>query len=129
MTARESLQQLKRSAAVAKLAGWSFEHASFAIPVKRLKETHTLIAFYHPKPCYPVHVLIVPKKALPGLTDLDAKDTAFLSDLFSTVQTLVKELDLERTGYRLIVNGGAYQDFPQLHFHLISGDKTDPTNW
>jgi diadenosine tetraphosphate (Ap4A) HIT family hydrolase len=34
------------------------------------------------------------------------------------VQSLVEENQL--SAYRLIVNGGEYQDFPQLHFHLIS---------
>jgi diadenosine tetraphosphate (Ap4A) HIT family hydrolase len=34
------------------------------------------------------------------------------------VQSLVDEFQL--TAYRLIVNGGEYQDFPQLHFHLIA---------
>ena len=91
---------------------------SFAIPVKRLHETETLMAFYHPKPAYPFHVLLVPKKAVPSLKDLDSNDTAFLTDLYSTVQNLVDEFQLP--AYRLIVNGGEFQDFPQLHFHLIS---------
>ncbi len=39
-------------------------------------------------------------------------------DLSSTVQSLVAAYHL--TTYRLIVNGGAYQEFPLLHFHLIS---------
>ena len=91
---------------------------SFAIPVKRLHETETLMAFYHPKPAYPFHVLLVPKKAVLSLKDLDSTDTAFLTDLYSTVQNLVDEFQLP--AYRLIVNGGEFQDFPQLHFHLIS---------
>ena len=95
-----------------------FEHLSFAIPVKRLRETDTLLAFHHPKPSYPFHVLLVPKKAVQSLTDLDAMNNAFLSDLFATVQSLVNEHQLP--AYRLIVNGGEFQDFPQLHFHLIS---------
>ena len=33
---------------------------------------------------------------------------------------LVQDLELAERGYRLIVNGGAYQDVKQLHFHLIS---------
>jgi histidine triad (HIT) family protein len=98
--------------------GWVFAHMSFALPVKRLRETETLLAFYHPKPAYPFHVLLVPKKAVAALRDLDANDTVFLSDLYATVQTIVDEFELP--AYRLIVNGGAYQDFPQLHFHLIS---------
>jgi histidine triad (HIT) family protein len=95
-----------------------FEHMSFAIPVKRLRETETLMAFHHPRPAYPFHVLVVPKKAVLSLQELDATDTAFLTDLYSTVQNLVKEFQL--SAYRLIVNGGEFQDFPHLHFHLIS---------
>ena len=103
---------------IRRLIGWMFEHMSFAIPVRRLRETETLMAFYHPKPAYPFHVLLVPKKAVLSLKELDSQDAAFLADLYSTVQHLVDEFQLP--AYRLIVNGGEYQDFPQLHFHLIS---------
>ena len=103
---------------LAPLIGWMFAHMSFAIPVKRLRETETLLAFYHPKPAYKFHVLLVPKKSVASLKELDSKDSVFLIDLYSTVQSLVDEFHL--TAYRLIVNGGEYQDFPQLHFHLIS---------
>jgi len=100
------------------LIGWIFAHMSFAIPVKRLRETETLMAFHHPKPSYQFHVLLVPKKPVASLKEIDSTDTTFLTDLFSTVKSLVDEFHL--VAYRLIVNGGEYQDFPQLHFHLIS---------
>ena len=93
---------------------------SFVIPVKRLRETETLMAFHHPKPSYAFHILIVPKKSVESLIQLDSTDSAFLTDLYATVQSLVDEFHLAEGGYRLIVNGGEYQDFPQLHFHLIS---------
>ena len=105
------------------IIGWIFTHMSFAIPVKRLRETETLMAFFHPKPAYSFHILIMPKMAVQTLADLDTTDSTFLTDLFSTVQSLVKEFHLP--AYRLIVNGGEYQDFPQLHFHLISDAGTD----
>ena len=98
--------------------GWIFAHMSFAIPVKRLRETDMQMVFRHPKPAYPFHVLIVPKKAVASLAGLDPADTAFLTDLYSTVQSLVDEFKLP--AYRLIVNGGEFQGFPQLHFHLIA---------
>jgi histidine triad (HIT) family protein len=103
---------------LAPLIGWLFEHMSFTIPVKRLRETETLIAFHHPKPSYKFHVLLMPKKAVKSLQELDPKDSAFLTDLYSTVQSLVEEFQLP--AWRLIVNGGDYQDFPQLHFHLVA---------
>ena len=102
----------------APIIGWIFEYMSFAIPVKRLRETDSLMAFYHPKPSYDFHILLIPKKAVASLQELDTKDSAFLMELYSTVQSLIDEFQLPV--YRLIVNGGEYQDFPQLHFHLVS---------
>jgi histidine triad (HIT) family protein len=119
-----NLLRLARSEPGRKLVGWIFTHMSFVIPEDRLRETETLLAFYHPKPSYPFHVILVPKKAVPMLADLDVSEPAFLQDLFSSVQSLVTEFQLP--AYRLIVNGGEYQDFPHLHFHLISESlKTD----
>lgn len=104
------------------MINWIFAHLSFAIPVHRLRETSSLIAFHHPKPAYPLHILLVPKKGIPSLAELDPADTGFLTDLFSIVQSLALEFNLQQTGYRLIVNGGPYQEIPLLHFHLVSGD-------
>jgi histidine triad (HIT) family protein len=52
---------------------------------------------------------------------LEASD--FLRDLLETVQSLVRQYGLDEKGYRLIVNGGEYQEVPHLHFHLIAGGK------
>lgn len=93
---------------------------SFLIPTERLIETGTLIAFYHPHPSYPVHILFAPKKPVASLLELADGRQDFLADLFLCVNKAVKELKLEQGGFRLIVNGGAYQEFPYLHFHLIS---------
>ena len=113
----EIFLRLANTRAGRKLVGWIFAYMSFAIPVKRLRETEILLAFYHPKPAYPFHVVLVPKQTVPTLMDLDP-DSTFLPDLFATVQSLVAEFQL--SAYRLIVNGGESQDFPHLHFHLVS---------
>lgn len=113
---------LARSPVGRRLTGWLFAYMSFAIPVKRLRETETLMAFHHPRPSYPVHILLVPKRPLAALTDLSANDTDFMAELFSTANSLIEEFNLQVAGYRLITNGGPYQDIPHLHFHLISGE-------
>ena len=112
------LLRLARTKPGRKLIGWIFAHMSFAIPAKRLRESDTLLAFHHPKPSYPFHVVLVPKQAVPSLMELDPAQSDFLTDLYAVVQSLVTEFQLP--AYRLIVNGGEYQDFPHLHFHLIS---------
>jgi histidine triad (HIT) family protein len=93
---------------------------SFLIPAQRLYETDTLVAFYHPHPAYALHILIVPKRAYASMLEVKPEDGAFLRDLVLAVQALVGSLGLEKKGYRLITNGGTYQDVAVLHFHLIS---------
>ena len=63
---------------------------------------------------------MVPKMAIADLFELNQGNQGFLMDLFLCVQKLEHKFGLEECGYRLIVNGGEYQEFPQLHFHLIS---------
>jgi histidine triad (HIT) family protein len=99
------------------LIAWMIAHMSFAIPAKHLRETDTLLAFYHPKPAYPFHVVILPKKDIRSFEELEPTDP-FLAELVATVQSLMEEYHLD--GYRVIVNAGDYQEFPHLHFHLIS---------
>ena len=112
------IRKILRLRFVSRLIGWILTYMSFLIPVTRLRETSNLLAFHHPSPSYKIHVLILPKRQVDSLASLDPQDTAFLTDLYATVQSLVDELHLK--AYRLIVNGGEYQDFPHLHFHLIS---------
>jgi histidine triad (HIT) family protein len=102
------------------LVPWIFAHMSFALPAHCLRESAALLAFHHPSPSYPLHILIVPKRAIPGLADLKPEDAGLLAEVLQMAHSLVQEFGLEQAGYRLIVNGGAYQNLPQLHFHLIS---------
>ena len=116
---------LARSRVGRLLTGCLFASFSFALPVKRLRENRTLLAFHHPRPAYPVHILLVPKKALGGLEDIGPAEAAFLQDLFAAVHSLVAEFGLEEKGYRLIANGGKFQEVKQLHFHLVSENGED----
>ena len=101
---------------------WGIAHMSKFMPNQAISETDSLVCFYHPQPSYPIHILLVPKEDIRDLKHFDPGESDFLLDLFSTVRILVDELNLQRQGYRLVLNGGEYQEFPQLHFHLISGE-------
>jgi histidine triad (HIT) family protein len=102
------------------LIGWIFEHMSFAIPVKRVRETDSLLAFYATRPAYPFHIILTPKKDIRSFAELEPNDP-FMADLVSAAHSLVEEFHL--SAWRLIVNGGTNQEFPHLHFHLISNEK------
>ena len=97
-----------------------FANFSFALPVKRLRDTSTLVAFFHPQPSHKLHILIVAKRKYKTIFDIPPSEKQFTDDLFVTVKSLIKEFHLEEGAYRLILNGGDYQEVDHLHFHLIS---------
>lgn len=104
------------------LLHWIIAFFSFAIPGEKLIETDSVLAFHHPSPSYPLHILIVPKARLRSITDLPSPDQVFESDLFKAVNELVHRFDLHKYGYRLITNGGSAQEVDHLHFHLVCED-------
>jgi histidine triad (HIT) family protein len=109
-----------------RLLAWLWPVSHCLIPKKRLFETRTLFAIHHPRPSYSVHLLILPKQAIASLCELEpAENVEFLQDLVQAVRVLVRDFQLEDTGYRLIANSGKYQDIPMLHFHLVSDFDSD----
>ena len=104
------------------LLHWIIAYFSFAIPGEKLVETDSVLAFHHPSPSSPLHILIVPKAKYRSINDLPSADLVFESGLFLAVNELVRRFDLEDYGYRLIANGGNAQEVDHLHFHLISDD-------
>ena len=104
------LIKLARSNVGRRTVGWMFEHLNALLPVDRVLETQHLLAFRHPKPAYPIHILIVPKKSIPDLSGLVDQPgeyrSALMEELLYCVRELVLQFNLEKPGYRLIVNEG-----------------------
>jgi histidine triad (HIT) family protein len=112
---------LSRVSPVHALVRWAFAHASGVLPVRRIAENDQALAFHHPRPCWPTHALIVPKRSISSLMHLGTKNRGSVTAVFRLAAQVVNTLDLRQGGYMLLVNGGAYQDVGQLHFHLLQG--------
>ena len=105
------------------ILGLCIPRLSFLFPMKMLRETDSIFAFYHPMPSYPFHVLLVPKRIIIEVNEIGGEESDILMDIFAVTASIVDEFDLDTKGFRLILNGGKYQDVSQLHFHLVSSSK------
>ncbi len=76
----------------------------------------------HPEPAYPLHLLLLPKRAYPDWSSIPLDEISILSEYYELTCDLIREWNLDKQGYRIIVNGGKYQEFPHLHIHLVSGE-------
>jgi histidine triad (HIT) family protein len=102
------------------IVGFAFGKFGKLLPIKRLRETDKIVAFYHPKPSYKIHILIVPKKKTKSIGTLSSDDLVYISEVFKVANEIIQELNLESMNYRIITNGGTNQKVKQLHFHLVS---------
>ena len=93
------------------------------IPSKKLYEDDEMLAFFDINPMAPVHFLIIPKKHISGLLELEAQDVNLLGRLFHKAQELAKQQGCEEKGGRFIINaksdGG--QTVDHLHIHVLGG--------
>ena len=94
-----------------------------AIPAEKAYEDDLVLAFHDINPQAPFHVLIIPKKHIESVGTLTPDDSAALCRMFEVAGRLAKELGIDRDGYRVVSNVGAFgqQSVPHLHLHLIGG--------
>ncbi|MBW1987962.1 MAG: histidine triad nucleotide-binding protein [Deltaproteobacteria bacterium] len=90
-----------------------------------LRETDSLVVFKDIHPQAPVHLLIVPKKHIRSINDLEEEDRGIVADLLFTARKMAADQGIDKSGYRLFFNverGGGQLVF-HLHLHLIGGWK------
>lgn len=92
------------------------------IPANIIHEDDLCLAFHDINPQAPVHVLIIPKRAIPTHEDIVIDDLDALGHLHLVARDLANKLGLV-DGYRLVINckESAGQTVPHLHMHLLGG--------
>jgi histidine triad (HIT) family protein len=92
------------------------------IPARIVYQDEHCLAFHDVAPQAPVHVLVIPRRAIPSLQALTDADGPLLAHLWSVLRRLAGELQLHG-GYRVVVNCGSDggQSVDHLHFHLLGG--------
>ena len=95
------------------------------IPSTIVYEDEKIIAFKDINPVAPVHVLVIPKKHITSLIELEDEDKNIIGDIYLVINKIAKEQGIAEKGFRVIVNCGedGGQEVKHLHFHLIGGEK------
>ncbi len=98
------------------------------IPADIVLENDELLAFRDIQPQAPVHILIIPKRRIRTLNDLEADDAGLVGRLVLAARELAKREGLAEDGYRLVFNcnPGGGQSVYHIHLHLLGGRQM---NW
>lgn len=84
-------------------------------------KTDNVLAYFHTKPFYPVHIVAIPKKHTSSLITLEENDHDLLLELMGVIQKVAAMVTEEKSACRVITNLGAYQDSKHLHWHIVFG--------
>ncbi len=98
------------------------------IPSVIVHEDEHALAFQDIHPQAPVHILVIPKRHVQSVQELESGDGALLGHLLQTCVKLAKQKGIGESGYRIVTNTGAQagQTVFHLHFHLLGGR---PMTW
>ena len=91
------------------------------IPAKIVYEDDRTIVIHDLNPQAPVHILIIPRKAIASLNDVVAEDEALIGHLFVLAKQVMAESG--HSDYRTVFNcgAGAQQSVFHLHLHVLAG--------
>ena len=94
------------------------------IPADIVYEDEHCLAFRDINPQASTHVLLIPKKEIPQLSDATAEDKVLLGHMMVTAGSIARELGVG-DAFRLVVNNGADagQSVFHLHLHILGGRK------
>jgi len=102
--------------------------AAGEIPADIVYEDDDVVAFRDIGPQAPTHVLVIPRKPIPTVNDLDPGDAELVGKLFLVAKKIAKDEGIAEAGYRTVINcnAGAGQTVYHLHLHLLGGR---PMRW
>lgn len=91
------------------------------IPAEIVLETDDVIAFHDVNPQAPVHVLVVPKRVIARIADAKDGDAELLGKLLLTARDVAKQLQVDGSGFRIVINNGpdGGETVPHLHVHVL----------
>ncbi len=95
------------------------------IPAQIVYQDDEVTAFRDITPAAPIHILIIPNKAIPTLNDVTPLDEQLLGKMMLTARKIAKEQGIAESGYRIVMNcnGDGGQSVFHIHLHLLGGRK------
>ncbi len=93
------------------------------IPSDKVFEDDKLFVIQDINPQAPTHLLIIPKRHIPTLLDLEEGDAPVIGRVYEVANLLAKEGGFDQSGFRVVINcgAGAGQSVFHIHYHLLAG--------
>ena len=97
--------------------------ATGKIPSEKIFENERVLAFRDLHPQAPTHVLVIPRRHIATLNDLQSNDAALVGEMMLAATQIAAKENLAEAGYRLVMNCNQHggQSVYHIHLHLLGG--------
>jgi histidine triad (HIT) family protein len=109
------------------LTDWYCEDVlSGKLTVRKVFEDDRVLAFHHPRPARPIHVVVIPKAHVPSLLDESALDGELLVSMVNAIQHVAHALGLDvhqadrPRSFYIRANAAAPGVTPHMHWHILA---------
>ncbi len=98
------------------------------IPADIIYEDDSVLAFNDISPQAPTHFLVIPKKAIATINDIQEEDREVVGHLYFVAAKIAKEQGFADDGYRVVMNCNKFggQTVYHIHLHVLAGK---PMGW
>ena len=102
--------------------------AAGEIPADVVYEDDAVVAFRDISPQAPTHVLVIPRKPIPTLNDVQPEDAGLIAKMILVAKKVAEDEGIAKAGYRLVMNcnAAAGQTVFHIHLHVLGGR---PMQW
>ena len=92
-----------------------------------LFENDKILAFRDISPQAPVHFLVIPKKEIRTINDINEEDKSLIGELFIVAKEIAKKEGIAENGYRTIFNCNEHggQTVYHIHLHILGGRQLE----
>jgi len=93
------------------------------IPSQIVYQDDAVIAFRDIEPVAPFHVLVVPRRHIGSLAEVESADQETLGRLLAAAAEVARRQEAAAGGYRVVINCGEQggQTVSHLHIHVLAG--------
>ncbi len=95
-------------------------------PSTKVWENEEFVAIVNKYPKASIHLLVLPKAHVSKKDLVSGSDPHFWGHLMSAVFSVVRQKGMDKTGYKLVNNGGGYNHFDHEHVHVMGGEAAEP---
>jgi histidine triad (HIT) family protein len=94
------------------------EVLSGKLAVEVVWEDERVMAFHHPRPTAPIHVVVIPKRHILSVLDPAALDGELLVSMVAAIQHTAQALGLDKEGFYVRTNAAGPGVTPHMHWHI-----------